>query len=785
MDILTIVKANIRSKRGTFFSIVLLMTIIAATMTSMFSVRDNYSKGFEEAMEYADYGDTTVIMKTGNLTEELKHSVENSTLVESVWYQKAVVGGGISHGEITDGNDVFLLKLHDGIRMFNEAADGFEEEIPALSPGEIYLPLGLKSDLDCNVGAAVTIRFGCGVQKEFRIKGFVQEPSQGSSLIGWKQAFISQEDFEAIYEECIPQEAEGITVDITIVRVHQKEKTELSSTRFQRLLNLETGLVSRALGALTSEQSLRYSTLLPEMIIKVILVFVVFLFVIVLIVMSHSIGTEIELEYVTLGVLKSQGFDKNKIRLVFLLQYMLAELIGLAAGSLVAVPIEREISALCQTMTAVLPDRGVSVGKWAVCTLVLLTVSFLMIMVKTRKVAAISPVRAISGGREEIYFDSRLQAPVTKKGLSASLALRQFTSGKKRYFGTLCIVAILTFFMITVNLIGNLLASREALAAMGLILPDLEVHYLEKVEEDYRPKAAELVESYTEVTYKNTELAKYVSLNGENLLCLCYLYPESIRGILKGRAPLYENELLITDMVAEALEIGMGDSVVVANGDKEAQFIVSGIFQSGSDSGMTFAINGEGAELVGIGDIQYAPMYFVIEDKEKKEEIGEAVVAAYKDILGVHVYDNEDSSMLGGYDEIVHALQSFIYTFSILFAFVVVRMVCTRSFVQERRDIGIYKAIGFTSGKLRLGFALRFFFVSLVGAVFGMGLSILFSDDLLNAVLSLIGLTKVVLEFNAMTVLLPTAAIGLSFFVFAYLASSKIKRVAVRELVAE
>ncbi len=81
--------------------------------------------------------------------------------------------------------------------------------------------------------------------------------------------------------------------------------------------------------------------------------------------------------------------------------------------------------------------------------------SALIILLKTRRVTKISPVRAISGGRSEIYFDSRLNAPITSKPLSASLAFRQFTSNKKRYAGTVMIAAILTFFMIPVNLIGD------------------------------------------------------------------------------------------------------------------------------------------------------------------------------------------------------------------------------------------------------------------------------------------------------------------------------------------
>ena len=104
----------------------------------------------------------------------------------------------------------------------------------------------------------------------------------------------------------------------------------------------------------------------------------------------------------------------------------------------------------------------------------LLLLSVLLVLWKTAKVAKISPVRAISGGQADIYFDSRFNLPVSKRVLSASLSLRQLTSAGKRYIGTLFIVGILTFSMVTIHLIGNLMSSTKALEAMGMITPDAE-----------------------------------------------------------------------------------------------------------------------------------------------------------------------------------------------------------------------------------------------------------------------------------------------------------------------
>ena len=785
MEIVTLLKANIRKKKSTFISIMLLMVIIVAAMTSILSVQNNYDQALEDAFIYENAGDVTAFVNSARLTEELCSAVENSKLVQEVTYFPAICTNGTSLGDKWDGNAYWLMEMRSGIRLYNEELNGFEEEIPALEKGEIYLPLGLKSKLECNIGDTIRMELICGYFGEFTIKGFVQEPCQGAMNIGWKQVFISKEDYEALYDLCHPLETDEVQFSFTMVQIKQAQDVDLSPTRFQRELNLETGIIDISIGALNKDQSLRYSTLLPDVVMNIVLAFVICLFVIILIVMSHSISTEIEIDYVTFGILKAQGFSKEKIRLIIMLQYLFAQTAGIVAGLIAAVPIERTISNICMGITGVLPKMGLSFGKSLLCMGGFLFVSAIMILLKTQKVAKISPVRAISGGREEIYFDSRLNMPISKKALSASLSFRQFISAKKRYLGAVFIVAILVFCMVTVNLTGNILSSREALSSMGLAIPDLEVYYMEKSQDtECWNEIEKIIESHTKIKEKNVQISSYASVNGENLLCDQYEYPEYINGIAKGRAPLYDNEILITEMVAELLEVEIGDEVTVSFQENQETFLISGFYQSGSDSGMAFAMNFEGAKKVGI-DTSWAYHYYVLEDTSELKQIEEEINEKYGSFLGVWVYDEEENSVWREYEEIVDVLKIIIYTFSILFAFVVVRMVCTKTFVQERRDIGIYKAIGFTTRKLRLGFGIRFFIIAVLGSILGAILSVLFSAKVLGAVFSLIGLSRVTLEYSFLAVFIPTVAIALSFFLFAYLVSSKIRKVEIKELIIE
>ena len=112
-------------------------------------------------------------------------------------------------------------------------------------------------------------------------------------------------------------------------------------------------------------------------------------------------------------------------------------------------------------------------------------------------------------------------------------------------------------------------------------------------------------------------------------------------------------------------------------------------------------------------------------------------------------------------------------------------MVCSNAFTRERTDLGVLKALGFTSRRLRAQFALRFFIISVIGGAVGAAAGSLFSVSLLDLVFSTFGITKVYPDSTPLTYITAAAFVIICVTVFAYIVSGKIRKVETRELVTE
>lgn len=92
------------------------------------------------------------------------------------------------------------------------------------------------------------------------------------------------------------------------------------------------------------------------------------------------------------------------------------------------------------------------------------------IVLKTSKVDKITPLRAIKGGANDIYFKNRFAMPIHKKCMNMWLALRQLTSSKKQYMSACLVTALLVFFMSLVARIGTWMVPDGA----GMMIPSQE-----------------------------------------------------------------------------------------------------------------------------------------------------------------------------------------------------------------------------------------------------------------------------------------------------------------------
>ena len=778
MEIFTLLKANIRHKKGSFVSIMILMLIVSMSFTAIFSLKDNCINSIEKALDSINASDLTLLISNAALSDELLDSVKNHPSVKTVVSEEAVAVFGAEFGDIKNGHIWMMARLTDEYRLLNKDLSGYAENTPALQQGEIYTSQGVGTLLECNIGDTIKVNTLAGV-REFTIKGFVVEPVSGCSTMGYKIVFVSDADFAQLQTEALTLGTADEQADYRVLQIYQADKS-ISDSQFKRQLNEDTGIVNHATGSLLRSQSSYYTNIFPDIILSVLLIFVAFLVAIVLIVIGHSISTSIEMEYTSLGVLKAQGFTEGRIKVIFAAQYLFAEIVGAVIGVILAVPFIQFFGNIFQPILAIPAENHVSAGASLLFILLVLVVSTLFIFIATRKIGKISPMKAISGGKEDIYFTSRFNAPIVKKALSSSLALRQFTANKRRYIGTTLIIAILMFFMISMNVLGNSMDSKSAMESMGMFSYELSLTYTDSVSDSQVEEIEDVIESYTEIDKKYTFSPVYMSLNNSDYLCAVYKNPE-VMIMTEGRYPQYDNEIAITDILAEELDLNIGDKVTVSNSSFTSECIITGINVYAVDTGLNFSMPLVAAQKLGIEDIYYYT--YSLKDASKCVAIADAINEAYPDIVVAEADETDSEQDL--YAVARNAMTVVIYVISVVFSMVVVMMVCKKAFLQERRDIGIFKSLGFTSASLRLQFAVRFLIVSLIGSALGTVLSFFFTEKVLTMVFRLLGISSFNAQFNLMSFAVPVAIIAVSFFTFAYLASEKIKTVEIKELVIE
>lgn len=793
MEILKLLKANIKYKKGSFKSIAALMAIIVLSFTGTISNNDNIDRSLAEARVWAGVPSMTAMFFESEYTEDVAKTIQNHPDVTRVSTQKCVMGNsGTINGQEMYQTDYIYPESYNIYRVFNDTFTGYIENPEPLKEGEIYIayPLtGLYEGVEKGTEICFSISspdsdsldsmeeyLDSMEEYTFRVKGFIADPHYGAAIIGTKRYFISDADFEKIYENT---RESWRHIDTSIYLQEDADYLEV-----KKELNSSCNITEITSQIISDKETESYTKLYSDAGSGVVVAFVILLVAIAIITMWHSIASSIEMEYINLGILKAQGFTSGKIRLVYILQYITAELIGAVIGLVLSFPILFLLGTIFQSITGIATIHNISFLKCALLSVGVIGISVIFIVLATVKVNRISPVRAISGGKSEIHFDSRLNVPVRAKPLSFFMGLRQFTSRAKSYTGVILIAALLVYFMMSIIVLSDRLSGGKFMS--GMIYPNVVVITSDEFQITDMKKIDDTVHEIDADAKVMFNVTEYMLLDDTEFWCDAATPVELMYQPLEGRMPVYDNELAITEIVAENLNKKIGDTVLVGSGENAKEFIITGYYQSMSELGRTFTMTIEGRYRV-TGECSNC--YIELSDYSLKDKVAEALDEKHSQIIATTIIEEERNNSADGMikmiDSVCLIVVLVVFGISIVFAAVVINMICAKAFTRERTDTGILKSLGFTADKLRMQFAFRFMIIAAIGSCIGGVASLFFTRPLLGVLLRIVGLTRIETPVTPVTFIIPAAAICISFFAFAYIAARKIRTVAISELIRE
>lgn len=502
-----------------------------------------------------------------------------------------------------------------------------------------------------------------------------------------------------------------------------------------------------------------------------LLAFVVILLLASMAVLSHSIGSAIEQDYVSMGILKTMGFTSGKLRKIQLLQYLITALGGMAAGTLLSVPAAGLICQMTVTTTGLLIPSALPLGIClaALAAILLLLMGF--VWLRTGRISRISPVNAVRGTWKKSSGSRRAALPVKKKGISFWLALRQILSSRRRYIGACLVAVFLVFFA---SLIGRVDAwlGPNGEGLMDAFNPsDLHIA-AQPMGETGIEDVEQTIESYTAITDSYLLGMPGVSVNGVDMTANVITEPERFH-LLSGQTCREADEVVLTEFVAADLGVSVGDTVTVAGGLGSGDYVVSGIYQCANDMGINIGMNREGYDLIGEEAPAMWCTHYFLADPSLQPEIMQALQESY----GGDVYLHENSwPGLYGILSAMQLLIVFLYAMVILFVLVVTLLTAGKLLRAEQRDLGIYRTLGFSAGQLRRSFALRFGVIALAGSILGTILSAFLTDPLVAVLMRMEGISNFSSHPDIFTAVLPGMVVIVLFLLFSYLTAGEIQK---------
>lgn len=789
MNYYTLIRANFRSKKGTFIGVGILIFVITVCMCAVINIFVNASDFEERELDRIGYGDITYWVRESADIEGLKAQVEALEDVEKAELQPMLFATFSVNG-IKSDSSAFGIAWEEGAHAFyiyEDDLSGINSYSAAPKEGEVYVPPSFQSLFNARIGDNVDIHItGDADVRHYRIAGYIEDPVAGSSLMGFKSILFNENDIDDLKGAF--EHAEGAALGVSIYAFHitGRDTGMLSGSDLQRLLNERTDLAQCMIAAYQKTAIAGFMLMIQEIISGILLVFVLVLLIVALIVIGRSITGTIEEDYVDMGILKAVGYTKGDLRRIQFLQYVILILAGMLMGLPVSVLVAKAVNRLMIVINGVMiTDRL----PWLYCFAALGAVLFIFavfIIAGTVRIGHITPIRAIRGGADDVYFKDRFAVAIYQKGLGFWLALRQLLSGKKQYVSACLVAALLVFFLSIMGRLGAWIGEdgKGLMTALSVADYDLDVLYLEsgiqKEAEEKMLAEAGIVDSYTMRMTRGT-------INNMEYIMYSISKPEYYQ-ILEGRTCKYANEIVITEYVADDLGVKIGDTVQVAYQGNAGDFLISGIYQSANDVGANFGMNMDGYASIGgrrEGDNANKngiSVCYIFEDNTKAEEIADWLKESYgEDVL----LDQDSWSGLENVLDVISAMNVSEYVVSIFFIVVVAFMTGHRILYREKRDLGIYKSLGFSSGMLRNSFALRFAIITALGSMLGVIGSAVFTDPLASAVLKMTGISRITSHLDPVSMMLPAVVVTALFYGFAWLMAGRIRKTGAEILIVE
>lgn len=702
-----------------------------------------------------------------------EYNIEDSGKLEKLEADKSYIKGiqnsdaiSIDSADITlyNGSDVFssfscFVTAYDSEN--NKIFSVVENEDITLGSDEIAIPIYFSRATRLGIDDKLTITVN-DVAFEYTVKYIFKDALFGSEYISTKRLIVSENSLNDMLAVCTPENRSSF-IGVNLSDENQTAALISAFTEYDLPIsfNLDRNFLMQVYGASNG------------IIAVLFLIVALFIGVIAFVVQRYSVQSTLEDEYKNIGLMKATGFKNRQIISIYLYKYLFINICGLVFGAVVGIGFSTLL--LNDYFEFIVVSNKLKLWMVTFAGIALVGVMYMVISYfYLRRIYRLSPIE-IKDNREAKNKTALVALSLSKISKVNSLfilAINDFIQNFRHFLkitGTLLLSFAL---LIAVGNLKSTINSSDFLSYFGLTVGDI---YLDLLVEDYdTEKINNTVEKLNGEMLLNGEPVEFgvdfyvdsriVDINGISapITALKSAASTSEFRYIRGTAPRKENEIALTNVLAQRYDVDIGDTIMLEVEDVRNGYTITAINQALFNMGEIillpddYSIKSEKAS--------YRIIAFV--DAQDKNKTIIRLKSQYEFMDGLSKGEIINSLTGNMVDQIVLAI-NMLMLFILLFVAIVLvlfsKMICLKDSpaLKQLYDMGASNSFLFSYQQLKL--TMSFVLSILIGIVCAVTLG----KAVVVRIFTLTGLAKFTLNTNPVNtfVLMPVVFLVIAMIV--------------------
>ena len=750
---LGILKRDLKRKKtmNTILLIFMILSVmfVSSSVNTMLSVMSATDK-FLELSGAEDYFVATIGTKAGKEAMDKLNSLDciSSIKSENIFYlnENSIKYNGKTAEISTNG----VLNSIDNISI--KIFDSDKNELTKVNDGEIYVKNSFLEKNKIPIGAKIKISSG-NYTGQFTVKGTFLDVLFGSEMMGTPRFIISRNEFDKFVRNSADDRYDMYKGVILNIATDDLSKVD----------NIVSGIDGIAF---TGTRDVIKLTYIMDMIIAgVFLIVSVCLIIISLVLLKFTIEFTISEEYREIGVMKAIGIKNNSIQTLYMVKYLAMAIVGALVGFVCGIPFGNIM--ISQSSRKIITGQGNGLLVNVICAAVVVMIIAFFCRLSTGKVKKFTPVDAIRNGESGKRYKKKgfLNLAKSPSRPVFFMAVNDILSGF-RHFAVMIVTFIVGILMITIilNTMSTLqspkLLSWFSMANCDVTLEDksciekynrpegqrLRAEYLKEMKKtlaDNNIPADCFAESVFKLSVQNGD-KKTVSLTfiGSGTTTDQYAY-------IEGTPPENTDEVALSYIIADKLNVKIGDKITIKTGGDNEEFIVTALLQSMNNMGEAVRLN-EKLKMDYSKVLGYFSYQIKFMDNPSDTELNdryEKIKELYPDYKLRTAGEYVDYS-IGGIAGALSDTKSFILIVVMLINILMVVLMEKSFLTKERGEIALMKAIGFKNSSIIAWQTIRTALIMLAAVIIAVILTEPFSQLAVGGIFKAMGSKYIIFDVN-------------------------------------